>query len=189
MGYRNLLEQSERPEGPWIPSIERTTELWDTRNGRWDETLETSVADMAYKIRTVVADGAAARSFGERWMPAGRGDVIAAEEWMALSPQQVLLSALGASDLRAEPGVTFQGVPHHVASCGSGETRRRILINAQTGFLTAVEAQRAYPDDRFWQIWGDVTTPVSYSFWDLRPGGLSIRYSGTSNAAESHGDR
>jgi hypothetical protein len=93
---------------------------------------------------------------------------------MALSPQQVLLAALAAppGDLRRDPDLEFQGVPHHVVSFGTGEDLRRILLNAQTGFLTAVETTRAYPDDLFWQIWGDVPTRVSYSYWDLRPGGL-----------------
>lgn len=172
IGYRNLLEQSERPEGPWIPQIEKTTELWDTPGGRWDETAELAIAGDTYAIRTVVAGGVAARRFGEKWSAAGKGEVAAAEEWMADSPQRALLDALAASDLRIEADLVFQGVPHHAAAFGSGEKRRRLLLNAETGFLTAVETLRAYPEDRFWQVWGEVPTRVAYSFWELRPGGL-----------------
>ena len=170
VGYRNLLEQSERPEGPWIPQIEKTTEIWDTPKGRWAETTVGAVADEEYTLRTTVADGSAARQYGESWLPAGRGVILEAREWMALSPQQILLSALGAEDLRREADVVFQGVPNHVVSFGAGEQKRRVLLNAQTGFLTAVETTRAYPDDLYWQVWGDVLTRVSYSYWDLRPG-------------------
>jgi len=172
VGYRNLLEQSERPEGPWIPQIERTTELWDTRSERWDETTDGVVADMAYTLRTVVAEGAAARRFGESWAPASPGDIVAAKEWMELSPQRVLGAALAAPKLRREKDVVLQGVPHRVVSFGSGAEQRRVFLNVESGFLTAVEIRRAYPEDLFWQIWGDLTTRVSYSFWDLRPGGL-----------------
>src|SRR5262245_20868568 len=172
VGYRNLLEQSERPEGPWIPQIERTTELWDTPGGRWDETTEIVVADTNLTIRTVVAGGMAARQFGPRWSAAGRSEMAAAEEWMTDSPQRVLLDAVAARDLRREGDLVFQGVPHRVVAFGSGETRRRLLLNAETGFLTAVETRRAYPEDLFWQVWGDVPTRVAYSFWELRPGGL-----------------
>jgi hypothetical protein len=172
IGYRNLLEQSERPEGPWIPQIEKTTELWDTPGGRWDESAELAVADEKYSIRTIVAGGVAARRFGEKWSAAGKGEIAAAEEWMADSPQRALLDALAASDLHREEDLDFQGVPHHAVAFGSGEKRRRILLNAETGFLTAIETLRAYPEDRFWQIWGDVPTRIAYSFWDLRPGGL-----------------
>jgi len=172
VGYRNLLEQSERPEGPWIPQIERTVELWDSRGGRWQETIEGAVADDTFTLKTIVAGGVAARKYGDRFFPTGRGAILEAREWMALSPQQILLAALAAGDLRRDPDLEFQGVPHHSVSFGAGEDRRRILLNAQTGFLTAVETTRAYPDDLYWQIWGDVPTRVSYSFWDLRPGGL-----------------
>src|SRR5207344_902054 len=96
VGYRNLLEQSERPEGPWIPQVERTVELWDTRGGRWQETTDGTAADQSFTLRTTVAGNAAARQFGDRWLPTGRSAVLEAREWMALSPQQVLLAALAA---------------------------------------------------------------------------------------------
>jgi hypothetical protein len=174
VGYRNLLEQSERPEGPWIPQIERTVELWDPRGGRWQETIEGAIADDTFTLKTIVAGGVAVRKYGDRYLPSGRGALLAAREWMALSPQAILLAALAAPPgyLRRDPDLEFQGVPHHSVSFGAGEDHRRVLLNAQTGFLTAVETTRAYPDDLFWQIWGDVPTRVSYSFWDLRPGGL-----------------
>jgi hypothetical protein len=172
VGYRNLLEQSERPEGPWIPQIERTTELWDTPRERWQETTEGQVGDDAFTLRTVVDGDLAVRKYGERFLPSGRGTVLEARESMALSPHAVLLAALGAADLRAEPDLQYQGVLQHAVSFGSDEEHRRLLLNSQTGFLTAVETTRAYPDDLFWQIWGDVPTRISYSFWDIRPGGL-----------------
>jgi hypothetical protein len=172
VGYRNLLEQSERPEGPWIPQIERTVEIWDVQGGRWDETINATIADDTYSIRTIVADGAAARRFGETWGPAGEGDIVEAQELMALAPQQLLLDAAAAPDLRREPDTTLQGVRHHAVSFGSGEDRRRIFLNVETGFLTAVEIRRPYPESLYWQVWGDVTTRVEYSYWDIRPGGL-----------------
>ena len=89
-----------------------------------------------------------------------------------MSPQQLLLDAAAAPDLRREPDTTLQGVPHHAVSFGSGEDQRRIFLNGETGFLTAVEIRRPYPDSLYWQIWGDVTTRVEYSYWDIRPGGL-----------------
>ena len=172
IGYRNLLEQSERPEGPWIPQIERVTEVWDAANGRWSETVEASVADDTYKIQTIVDGSVAVRRLGGRVLPAGRGTVLEAREWMALSPQQVLLAALAATDLRREADVVYQGVSQHVVSFGEGEDRRRLLLSSQTGFPTAVETTRAFPEDLYWQVWGDVTTRIAWSYWDLRPGGL-----------------
>ena len=171
VGYVNLLEQSERPEGPWIPAIQRTTEIWDASHGRWSETVQATVAEDEYTLRTVVDGDAAARRFGERWLPAGPGDADAAREWMSLSPQSVLLAALDATDLKEEPRREFQGVPHRVVAWGEGERRRRLLLNAETGFPSAIEESRAYPQDRYWQIWGDVATRVAWSYWDIFPGG------------------
>jgi hypothetical protein len=172
VGYRNLLEQSERPDGPWIPQVEKVTELWDTPNGRWAETIDATVSDSSYAITTIVDGDVVMRRLGERLLPTSRGTVLEAREWMALSPHQVLLAALAAPDLRREPDAVFQGVPQHAVAFGEGEGRRRLLLNKQTGFPTAVEMMRAYPDDLFWQVWGDVPTRIAWSFWDLRPGGF-----------------
>ncbi|HEX4438753.1 MAG TPA: MBL fold metallo-hydrolase [Thermoanaerobaculia bacterium] len=173
VGYRNLLEQSERPEGPWIPAIERTTEAWDIPHGRWSETTQQVVAEMDFTMRTVVDGSIAARRFGERWIPAGPADVDAAREWMSLSPQAVMREAADASDLRLEADREFQGVPHRVVAWGSDERARRLLVNAETGFPTAIEELRAYPEDRFWQVWGDVPTRIAWSYWDIIPGGAT----------------
>jgi hypothetical protein len=54
-------------------------------------------------------------------------------------------------------------------SWGAGEKSRRLLLNAETGFPTAVETLRAYPEDRYWQVWGDVPTRVAWSYWDIVP--------------------
>ena len=68
-GYRNMLEQSERPEGPWIPSIELTTEEWDLAGGRWNAVTDTRAGEFTFSQRQVVADGAAGRAFDGRWSP------------------------------------------------------------------------------------------------------------------------
>ena len=172
VGYRNLLEQSERPDGPWIPSIEKSTEIWDAEGGRWSLISQSTVAEMDFTVTRIVAGDVAANRFGEQWFAAGRGDVDEAREWMSLSPQRTLLAALAAADLRSEPDVVFQGVPHHVVAYGTEDASRRLLLNSETGFPTAVRMRRAYPEDLFWQIWGDVDTEVSWSYWDFFSGGL-----------------
>ncbi|MGE3191304.1 MAG: hypothetical protein AB7N90_16595, partial [Vicinamibacterales bacterium] len=51
-------------------------------------------------------------------------------------------------------------------------TRVRVLLSARTGFLTAAEVTRAYPDDPFLAVWGDVPTRVSVSYWERLDDGL-----------------
>ena len=50
----------------------------------------------------------------------------------------------------------------------------RLLLNAHTGYVTAVETVRAYPDDLYWQVWGDITTRVAFSSWSLERGGVRV---------------
>jgi hypothetical protein len=147
VGYVNLLEQSERPEGRGSRRSRARPRSGTRRGAAGTKTQQASVADDDYTLRTIVDGEAAARRYGDRWLPAGSADVDAAREWMSLSPQAVLLEALAAPDLRAEASREFQGVPHRAVAWGSGERARRLLVNAETGFPTTVEELRAYPGE------------------------------------------
>ena len=66
----------------------------------------------------------------------------------------------------------LQGLSQHVVVYTWRGRPVRVLLNPYTGLPTAAEIDSAYPDDVFWGVGGDVTTRISYSFWDLLPGGL-----------------
>jgi hypothetical protein len=85
-----------------------------------------------------------------------------------------MLSALDAQDLHAEADRIYQGVPHHVVAWTGKDGPTRAWLNAQTGYVTAIEAVRAYPDDLYWQVWGDVTTRVAYSYWSIEGNGWRV---------------
>ena len=173
-GYRNMLEQSERPEGPWIPSIELTTEDWDLAGGRWNAVTDTRAGEFTFTQRQVVADAAAGRAFDGRWAPGQPALIVSIEQRFAWSPFRALLAALDAPDLRADADRPLQGVPHHVVTWTAADGPIRLLLNAHTGYPTAVETVRAYPDDLYWQVWGDITTRVMFSYWSIESGGLRV---------------
>lgn len=56
-GYRNMLEQSERPDGPWIPAFSQIDQWANFA----DDTLRTTTTDRHWRppTRTFVADGVA----------------------------------------------------------------------------------------------------------------------------------
>jgi hypothetical protein len=171
--HRNALEQSERPEGPYIVEYDQVWESRDLEHGRWKQELEFAwLGEPATKSITIVADQAASRSFDGQPAPASRQQLQEAEEAIELGPERVFLTALAATDLHAEPDTVLQSVPQHVVAFTWRTAPVRIFFNAYTSLPTAVEWKRAYPSDTFWSVWGDVTTRIYYSLWWLYPGGI-----------------
>jgi hypothetical protein len=95
-----------------------------------------------------------------------------AEESLALSAERVLLTALGAADLRVEADRSLQGSTQHVVAFGWHETLVRIYLNAQTSMPTAIEVERSYPGSFIWGSWGDVKSRAYLSLWTLEAGGI-----------------
>jgi hypothetical protein len=171
--YRNALEQSERPEGPYIVEYDQISESRDLEHGRWRQETEMRwQLQPAVKLAIVVADGAASRSFDKQSAPASRQQLQQAEEQLEFGPERVLLTALAAADVRLEPDAVLQSVPQQVVAFTWKTVPVRLFLNRYTSLPTAVEWKNAYPSDGFWSTWGDVTTRVYYSLWWLYPGGI-----------------
>ena len=171
--YRNALEQSERPEGPYIVEYDEISESRDLEHARWKQEVEINVqVQPAVKFKVVVADGAASREFSGQTIPASRDQLQEAEEALELCPERVLLTASAAPDLHLESDTMLQSVPNRVVAFTWKGSPVRLFLNAYTSLPTAVEWKRAYPGDTFWGTWGEVTTRVYYSLWWLYPGGI-----------------
>ena len=180
IGHTNLLEQSERPEGPYLISYAQFSEWQDLENHRLrrvsqERSAGTGTPDWS-PATLVVADGVAAREANGHLLPNSYAQVVEAEEAFALGPERALFTALDAADLRVEHDTTMQGQPQHVVAFTWQKAPARIYLNAYTHLPTAVELVRAYPYDVFWNVWGDVTTRTYYSTWTLEPGGLRLPY-------------
>src|ERR1051325_727653 len=118
VGHWHMLEQSERPEGPWLVIYDNVQEWRDLEKQRLRQTSEDSdpASPQLNKTTLVVADGVAALEAGGQMRPFTMARVQDAEEWLALGPERVLLTALAANDLHSERDTILQGVPHHVVS-------------------------------------------------------------------------
>jgi hypothetical protein len=171
---RNALEQSERPEGPYIAEYRQITEARDVVEHRWKQAAESQFAFFKFASTTIVSDGVAARVAGTRVVPGGVSDLEDAEEIFDLSPERILLTTLAAPDLRREPDAILQSISQQVVSFTWQHRRVKVWLNPDTHLPTAVEWTRAYPGNAYWNPWGDVTTRVYYSLWWLAPG--DIRY-------------
>lgn len=168
---RNELEQSERPEGPYIVENDQVEEWRDLKHDAWRRTAKLHVAmQPEFVMTSVVSEGAASLSYDAHQVLASGEQLQNAEEALALSPERVLIIALDSSDLHSLSDLPLQGVPHHVVEFSWQRSPVRIYLNADTHLPTAVEWVAAYPYGIFWSIWGDVTTRAYYSFWWLQNG-------------------
>jgi len=169
------IEQSERPEGPWIVNYSQLTELRNFGENKFRRTTrDTNILSPTASPATVlvVADGGAAMMMGDRSFPGSATQVAEAEEALALSPERVLLTALEAKDLHSERDSSLQGTAQHLVGFTWRDAPVRVFLSVSSGMPTAIEFVRAYPESFFWGIWGDVTTRIYLSLWMLEPGGL-----------------
>jgi hypothetical protein len=181
IGHRYMLEQSERPEGPWLLDYFQIGELRDFRRGRVRQELQSrgcnstecwKSAEWSSPSVLIVAEHTAAAVNGKKVSAGRAGAVQLAEESLALAPERILLLAAGAADLRKDSDISFHGFTHHVVSFTWQGNPVRIFLSSYSSLPSAVEITRTRPYDVFWSPWGDVTTRVSYAFWMLEPGGL-----------------
>lgn len=171
MGHDYFIDQSERPEGPFIVRYLSTSEKRDVTGGR--SRIETQqrfmqVPDWAGAgTATIVDSDAAAIARGDRFVPAERQAFDDGRERIELAPERLLLVALAAPDLAVAPDVRVHGITQRVVTFGWRGRRARLMIDAGDMVPTAIELSA---EDRS-GIWGMVRQTTSYSLWTLLPGG------------------
>ena len=174
IGHAYLIEQSERPEGPFIVSYVSTSETRDVAGGRSrSEQQQRFVLSPDWSgggVATVVDTDAAAFARSGRLAAAGRQVFEDGRERIDLAPERLLLTALAASDLALAPRAMLHGIPQDVVTFTWRGRRARLLIDAHDQVPSALELQA---EDTF-GIWGLVRTTTYYSLWTLIPGG--VRY-------------
>lgn len=179
IGHRNALEQSERPEGPWLQQYEQVHSLRDLDGQRVREEIDGRGYETANLLtsaewthRAFVVDGGLAFDVTKTPAPGRARDVQPSEELLAFGPERLLLNALGANDLTRRPDAPLHGALHRVVAFTRGATRVRIFLHPVNGYPAAVELTRTRPYDVFWSPWGEVTTRITFGLWTLEPNGL-----------------
>jgi hypothetical protein len=182
LGERQMVEQSERPTGPYFLGHVRVSEVRDLANHRtrieatsqayasdhwWiKDTPSHTVAVINGQTSAIVgADGSFAYAGGYR--------VEENDDQFAFAPERVLLTAENSTDLQALPDVVLHGVRHHVVAFHYNGMPVRLYINADANLPWEVSYTHAYPWSTFLNPWGDVTTSITYTAWSLEPYGIS----------------
>jgi hypothetical protein len=176
IGHTNLLEQSERPEGPWAVTYQQVNEDRDLQHGRLRQAIQSrspaiGIADWSAS-KWIAADGVAANENKGQFYPGSPSQIQEAEETLAFAPERVITTALEAQELRLEHDVLLQGTNNHVVAFTWKGGPARLFLNHDTRMPTAVEYTRPMPYDVFWSVWGEVITRIYFSNWDLKENGL-----------------
>jgi len=169
IGHEWALEQSERPEGPWMAHYLQRTELRDATGGRLrreSQTRDWNFPQWTPPLSMIVAGGVAAHTNGERWRAGTGADLDDAARTLALAPERLLLTARAASDLKSGPSKTLQGSAHHSVTFTWRKQPVTVYLNSWTHRPTLLEMVRDDPLG----IWGDVTERRWFSWWDLHSG-------------------
>jgi hypothetical protein len=172
-GYRNELEESERPEGPYITDFLTVSEVHDLAGNRFRNSTDANVYPVYKSSNLLVVDGKVAmRSAGGPFAAATPQQVQTTQERIALSPERLLLTALDAPDTHREPDTVLQSVPQNVIAFTLDNAPVRMYLNAYTHLPTAVDYSGPMAHTNFWAFLGDVTQRTSYSMWWLAKGGI-----------------
>lgn len=181
VGERSMVEQSERPTGPYFVDhykVHVVRDLDEARE-RMESVDEAYAADHWWTSEvpssgTVVVNGSTSAVVNDgEWSYGGRNVVQDAQEGQALSPERVLLTADKASDLHAQRDVVLHGVKHHVVTFHWNSAPITLSINADANLPWQLSYTRAYPYQTFLQPWGDVTTTITFTAWSLESNGVS----------------
>lgn len=172
VGHIYLLEQSERPDGPWYVVYRKTEEWRDVENAGLRRTYEQTGVDEEAGT-DIVARGVSVSDNGNGFAP-NPGNIPPTDELLAMGPERILLNALSAHDLTYGGTKLLQGVPHAIVEFIWKDSPVKIYINRNTNLITMTDVVRARPTEQFWGIWGNFSEQNYYSYWNLQKG--EIRY-------------
>ena len=174
-GYRNELEESERPEGPYIKEFDTVSEIHDLAGHRYRSSTNGAVYPVFQFSSATVVDGNVAMLISGKNKIAGTPQQVQViREREALSPERLLLTALDAPDTHSEPDTILQSVPQNVIAFSLDGAPVRIYLNAYTHLPTAVDYSGPAARSDYWAFLGDVTQRTYYSFWWLAKGGIHL---------------
>ena len=162
LGQRLMREQSERPEGPFIPDYFEIEIKKDLEKQQLKYSKESK--SFGYNLTYLVNDSLVGRDMNHsgRWFPVP-GSV---EMDLSLAPERLLQTALQANDLQCEQDTLLQHIPHQKLVFKHRGRPVKIYINKNTGLVTAMETTSEVKSSNY-HIWGDIPVSIYYSMYGL----------------------
>lgn len=172
IGHQFALEQSERPEGPWLVIYQQRTETRDPcrrRLLRVQSVRNWSTPSWSpHPPTVVVSDGVVAMRRTDRWTPGPPPVASEAEDLFDLAPERVLLTARSAADLRTLPDRRLHGVVNRGLAFSVRGLSVELYLNANTDLPTMLRVLRPDPIG----VWGEIVERRWFSYWTLEAGGV-----------------
>jgi len=171
MSHEYMLEQSERPEGPWYVRYVQTSELRSSALRRLRRQTQrrdwnSPTWSPATPLVQVIDDRTSAYAVGATWRPGFGADVDQVADTFELSPERLLLTARAAKDVRLGSAAIVQGVSQQVIHFTWRGCPATLYLNDWTKRPTRLTIVR---DDEN-GIWGDVTESRTFGWWDVQKG-------------------
>lgn len=173
-GHTYALEQSERPEGPFVVNYFNSSYvslaaekkcLYTTRP------MFVSPTAANRELKILVHGNTVGVDFGRNGFFPAFPETI---EYLYLAPHVVLKEAL-AKHASYVKDTVMQQVPHAIVTYRWEQSPVKLFINLNSGYLTGVEVKKAYKSG-FSQVWGDHRRLHLYSYWKLEKNGLHFPY-------------
>lgn len=161
-----LIEQSERPEGPYFANYRDGVEIADFQE---DEVrFEGKYKGAQFEDWTAFGSDVRLGVPGDAFKPRA-----AEARWrLALGPERLLLLAKADSGRQAERPRLFHGRKHDVISFAWGKSRVFVLLNPVNHLPVCAEALQQ--GEGFFSIWGDVNYRVDYSGYEIEDNGVKF---------------
>lgn len=168
-GNSQQIDESERPEGPFIPVQQKAVFVQDLVHHKGLLTLSQKTYTFEGAAKYVMDESVVAQKRGSRLLPTEQN--LLEQDDMVLAPEHLYEQALQAKDLRYVKDTMLQKADHACFSFHWGSYPVLFYLNKETDLLTAVTVIKPYTNT-FGIIWGDSRRTNFYSFWNMIGKGL-----------------
>ncbi len=171
--HTHWLEQSERPEGPYLTTYEDVDETHATDQPKLYQKKEYKHFQMVRPgiAETIVNGKYGMVRYGTMAMPfpATSGFMDRSVSWLDAAPERLLKKVLQAQ-LSARKAVSLNGISHQVIEFTSPSLSGELFIHPDTHLVTEARIKTNWPHEYYFSIWGKFETRIQYSLYAMYKG-------------------
>ena len=168
--HTHWLEQSERPEGPYLTTYEDVEETHATNQIKLYQKKEYKHFQMTRPgvAETIVNGKDGMFRYGTMAMPfpATSGFMDRSVSWLNIAPERLLKHVSQAQFSMRKP-VSLNGISHRVIAFTSSLFSGELFIHPNTHLLAEARIKTYWPYEYYFSIWGTFETRIHYSLYAM----------------------